>query len=163
CERCDREAAAAEAEAANDPARSVTLLAQAADLRERITRLPVPDDTLSAYLPSRCRDASGFGLSQHRALAICRRLVAVHCLYGVDRNRMAVELAKLSLWLESHAEGLPLTFLDHRLIAGDSLSGPFFPDLATLPVSGGPLDPLLARDVAERLDAARAAAMAEVV
>ena len=162
CERCDREAAAAEAEAANDPARSVTLLAQAADLRERITRLPVPDDTLSAYLPSRCRDASGFGLSQHRALAICRRLVVVHCLYGVDRNRLAVELAKLSLWLESYAEGLPLTFLDHRLIQGDSIAGPFFAQLATLPVGSGPLDPLLARGVKERLESVRDAALTEV-
>ena len=61
-------------------------------------------------------------------------MVAVHCLYGVDSNRLAVELAKLSLWLESYAEGLPLTFLDHRLVHGDSLAGPFFASLATLPV-----------------------------
>ena len=46
----------------------------------------------------------------------------MHCLYGVDSNRLAVELAKLSLWLESYAEGLPLTFLDHRLVQGDSLA-----------------------------------------
>ena len=56
-------------------------------------------------------------------LAICRRLVAVHCLYGVDSNRLAIELAKVSLWLESYAEGLPLTFLDHRLVQGDSVLG----------------------------------------
>ena len=87
------------------------------------------------------------GLSQSRALAICRRMVAVHCLYGVDSNRLAVELAKLSLWLESFAEGLPLTFLDHRLVQGDSLAGPFFASLMTLPVGGKELDPLLARDV----------------
>ena len=74
-------------------------------------------------------------------------MVAVHCLYGVDSNRLAVELAKLSLWLESFAEGLPLTFLDHRLVQGDSLAGPFFASLATLPVGGKELDPLLARDV----------------
>jgi hypothetical protein len=49
--------------------------------------------------------------------------VAVHCLYGVDRI-LAVSLAKVSLWLESFAEGLPLTFLDHRLVCGDSLLGP---------------------------------------
>ena len=69
--------------------------------------------------------------------AICRRLVAVHCLYGCDRNKLAVELAKLSLWLESYAEGLPLTFLDHRLVHGDALTGPFFASLSTLPVTGG--------------------------
>jgi hypothetical protein len=148
CRHCDDLATAATR--AGDRARADVL-------RARVSALP--DTALAAYLPSRCHAA---GTSPDRALAICRRLVAVHCLYGVDRNRMAVELAKLSLWLESHAEGLPLTFLDHRLIVGDSLSGPFFPDLATLPVGGGPLDPLLARGVAERLDAARAAAMAEV-
>ncbi len=82
-------------------------------------RLPDPDKTIASYLPSR-------GFSEPRARAICRRLVAVHCLYGCDRNKLAVELAKLSLWLESYAEGLPLTFLDHRLVHGDALTGPFF-------------------------------------
>lgn len=45
-------------------------------------------------------------------------------------------LAKLALWLESYAEGLPLTFMDHRLVAGDSLTGPFLEHLATLPGRG---------------------------
>jgi hypothetical protein len=69
-----------------------------------------------------------------------------------------VELAKLSLWLESYAEGLPLTFLDHRVVHGDALSGPFFGSLSTLPVTGGVLDPLLARGVADRLAASLGAA-----
>ncbi|HTE19724.1 MAG TPA: restriction endonuclease, partial [Armatimonadota bacterium] len=56
-------------------------------------------------------------------LAIARRLVADHCLYGVDRNPMAVEMAKLSLWLVTLAKGKPFTFLDHRLKHGDSLVG----------------------------------------
>ena len=76
----------------------------------------------------------------------------MHCLYGCDRNKLAIELAKLSLWLESYAEGLPLTFLDHRLVHGDALTGPFFASLSTLPVTGGVLDPLLAGSVADRLD-----------
>ena len=117
-------------------------------LHDRIAMLPDPDNTIAAYLPSR-------GFSEARARAICRRLVAVHCLYGCDQNKLAVELAKLSLWLESYAEGLPLTFLDHRLVHGDALVGPFFASLATLPVTGGALDPLLARGVADRLDAIR--------
>ena len=62
-------------------------------LHDRIAALPDPDETIAAYLPSR-------GFSEPRARAICRRLVAVHCLYGCDRNKLAVELAKLSLWLE---------------------------------------------------------------
>jgi hypothetical protein len=115
-------------------------------LHDRIAGLPDPDNTIASYLPSR-------GFSEARARAICRRLVAVHCLYGCDRNKLAVELAKLALWLESYAEGLPLTFLDHRLIHGDALTGPFFDSLKTLPVTGGALDPLLARGVSERLSA----------
>jgi hypothetical protein len=122
------------------------LLCDARGLHDRIVAMPDPDNTLACYLPSR-------GFSEPRARAICRRLVAVHCLYGCDRNGLAVELAKLSLWLESYAEGLPLTFLDHRLVHGDALTGPFFDRLRTLPVTGGALDPLLARGVAERLSA----------
>ena len=52
-----------------------------------------------------------------------RRLVAEHCCYGVDRNPMAVEMAKLSMWLTTVAKNRPFTFLDHALKAGDSLLG----------------------------------------
>ncbi|MEV5987177.1 DNA methyltransferase [Streptomyces sp. NPDC052051] len=54
---------------------------------------------------------------------IARRLVADRCLYGVDRDPMAVELAKLSLWLVTLAKGRPFSFLDHALRCGDSLVG----------------------------------------
>ena len=52
-----------------------------------------------------------------------RRLIAQRCIYGVDRNPMAVDLAKLSLWLATLAKDHPFTFLDHSLRAGDSLVG----------------------------------------
>lgn len=52
-----------------------------------------------------------------------RRLVAQKCLYGVDRNPMAVDLARLSLWLATLARDHEFTFLDHALKAGDSLVG----------------------------------------
>ncbi|PZT69618.1 hypothetical protein DN402_24605 [Streptomyces sp. SW4] len=52
-----------------------------------------------------------------------RRLIIEHCLYGVDINPMAVEMAKLSLWLISMDPERPFTFLDDRLVAGDSLLG----------------------------------------
>jgi hypothetical protein len=52
-----------------------------------------------------------------------RRLVAQRCLYGVDRNPLAVDLAKLSLWLATLAKDHPFTFLDHALRCGDSLVG----------------------------------------
>ncbi|MSP01927.1 MAG: hypothetical protein EXR07_12885 [Acetobacteraceae bacterium] len=132
------------------------------DALARIDALPDPDRRLSCYLPGRSHDTSDSGPSRERAQAICRRLVAVHCLYGVDCDPLAVELAKLSLWLESFAEGLPLTFLDHRLIVGDSISGPFFSDLSRLPIGGDELDPLLARGVLDRLRISMAEAMREV-
>ncbi|WP_405389130.1 hypothetical protein OG596_15115 [Streptomyces sp. NBC_01102] len=56
-------------------------------------------------------------------LRVARRLVADRCLYGVDRDPMAVELAKLSLWLVTLAKGRPFSFLDHALRCGDSLVG----------------------------------------
>ncbi len=56
-------------------------------------------------------------------LAACRLLVAAHCLYGVDKNPLAVELARVSLWLATAARSHPLMFLDHRLRPGDSLLG----------------------------------------
>lgn len=52
-----------------------------------------------------------------------RRVIAQRCLYGVDKNPMAVDLAKLSLWLATLAKGHPFTFLDHALRPGDSLVG----------------------------------------
>jgi hypothetical protein len=58
-----------------------------------------------------------------------RRLVARHCLYGVDKNPMAVQLARLSLWLATLAADVPLTFLDHHLRLGDSLLGAALDDL----------------------------------
>ncbi len=52
-----------------------------------------------------------------------RRLVAQRCLYGVDKNPFAVNLAKLSLWLVTLSKELPFTFVDHALKCGDSLVG----------------------------------------
>ena len=55
--------------------------------------------------------------------AIIRRMVLKRCIYGVDKNPMAVELSKVSLWLHSFTVGAPLSFLDHHLRCGDSLGG----------------------------------------
>ena len=51
------------------------------------------------------------------------REVVGHCLHGIDINPMAVELCKVSLWLESNTPGKPLSFLDHRIVCGNSLLG----------------------------------------
>ncbi|MCD0485990.1 hypothetical protein LO771_27300 [Streptacidiphilus sp. ASG 303] len=58
-----------------------------------------------------------------RAVIEARREVIEHCLYGADINPMAVEMAKLSLWLVSMDPDRPFTFLDDRLVAGDALLG----------------------------------------
>jgi hypothetical protein len=50
-------------------------------------------------------------------------MVLKRCIYGVDKNLMAVELAKVSLWLHTFTVGTPLSFLDHHLRCGDSLFG----------------------------------------
>lgn len=54
---------------------------------------------------------------------IIRRMILKRCVYGVDKNVMAVELAKVALWLHSFTVGAPLSFLDHHLRCGDSLFG----------------------------------------
>ncbi|MCB8979433.1 MAG: N-6 DNA methylase [Ardenticatenaceae bacterium] len=62
-----------------------------------------------------------------------KRRVVEACIYGVDKNPMAVELAKLSLWLKTAAADKPLSFLDHHLQHGDSLIGAWLADLHTAP------------------------------
>ena len=55
--------------------------------------------------------------------AIIRRIVLKRCIYGVDKNPLTVELAKVALWLHSFTVGAPLSFLDHHLRCGDALVG----------------------------------------
>ncbi|MGE5101444.1 MAG: Eco57I restriction-modification methylase domain-containing protein, partial [Deltaproteobacteria bacterium] len=62
-----------------------------------------------------------------------RRDVASRCLYGVDLNPMAVQLARLSLWLATLAADKPLSFLDHHLVSGDSLVGACIADVERQP------------------------------
>jgi len=79
---------------------------------------------------------------EERRLAV--REVITHCIYGVDKNPLAVDLCKVALWIEGHSTGKPLTFLDHRIRCGDSLVGVFdlsvlnkgIPDGAYKPVFG---------------------------
>ena len=54
---------------------------------------------------------------------LLRRLIARRCVYGVDLNPISVELARVSMWIHTFVPGLPLSFLDHNLITGDSLTG----------------------------------------
>ena len=104
---------------------------------ERILDLKVCDPAMGsgAFLVAACRALSEklvgawgkHGMPEipadEDALLFARRLVAQRCLYGVDKNPFAVDLAKLSLWLVTLAKDHPFTFLDHALRQGDSLVG----------------------------------------
>ncbi|MXX08923.1 MAG: N-6 DNA methylase [Synechococcus sp. SB0667_bin_8] len=65
----------------------------------------------------------GGGAHGEETLIYARRLIAQSCLYGVDKNPFAVNLAKLSLWLVTLSKDAPFTFVDHALKCGDSLVG----------------------------------------
>ena len=82
------------------------LLAAARRLAERLAALRAPE---GAVRPGDYRHAL--------------REVIGRCIFGVDRNPMALELARTALWLEGYEEGLPLSFLDHHLVCGDALIG----------------------------------------
>jgi hypothetical protein len=84
-----------------------------------------------------------------------RRLVAQRCLYGVDKNPMATDLAKLSLWLATLARDHEFTFLDHALKSGDSLFGLSRAQIAALHWdSSKPGLPLFRELIRERMEAA---------
>lgn len=103
------------------------LLAAARRLAERLAALRAPE---GAVRPQDYRHAL--------------REVIARCIYGVDRNPMALELARTALWLEGFEEGRPLSFLDHHLVCGDALIGLTdlkqlahgIPDAAFKPLSG---------------------------
>ena len=106
---------------------------------ERILNLKVCDPAMGsgAFLVEACRfladhllvawtregKVDAMATEHGDPLLHARRLVAQRCLYGVDKNEAAVELAKLSLWLVTLSKTLPFTFLDHCLRHGDSLVG----------------------------------------
>ncbi|MEB3310269.1 MAG: DNA methyltransferase [Snowella sp.] len=103
---------------------------------EQILSLKVCDLAMGsgAFLVEACRQLADrliVAWGQHKEtlpdavepLLYARRLVAQRCLYGVDKNPFAVNLAKLSLWLVTLAKDRPFTFVDHALKCGDSLVG----------------------------------------
>jgi len=76
-----------------------------------------------------------------------KRRVAENCLHGVDMNPMAVELAKLALWLETVAADAPLTFLDHHFQHGDSIIGARIDRINGLPRDKGLLEGQFSREI----------------
>src|SRR5688572_20262032 len=147
---------------------------------DRILQLRIVDPAMgsAAFLVSACRYLAR---AYERALlrdgsaneadidetdrATFRRVIAQRCLFGVDLNPTAVQLARLSLWLATLSANKPLTFLDHHLVCGNSLIGASILDIARQPPgvtprhlnpAGTPLssdadfEPSLGRAVAER-------------
>ncbi|CAN5189224.1 hypothetical protein BH09MYX1_BH09MYX1_11200 [soil metagenome] len=106
---------------------------------EQILQLKICDPAMGsgAFLVATCRELASEIVSAWTRQGVlarvieehgnahlhARRLVAQKCLYGVDKNAAAVELAKLSLWLVTLSKTLPFTFVDHSLRHGDSLVG----------------------------------------
>jgi hypothetical protein len=82
------------------------LLAAARRLADKLAALQSPDGSLA-------EDDYRHALRQ----------VTTHCIYGVDRNPMAIELARTALWLEAYTPDAPLGFVDHHLVVGDALLG----------------------------------------
>ena len=115
-------------------------------MRERIANAKSDEDKVNALLSLKvCDPAAGSG---HFLLAAARKIATEvarlrsgeveptpqayreamretiqSCIYGVDKNPLAVDLCKVALWIEGHASGKPLSFLDHRIRCGDSLVG----------------------------------------
>ncbi len=118
---------------------------------DRVLQLRVVDPAMGsgAFLVAACRylaeayeaalirtggyQAGDFG---ERDRVTTRRTIAERCLYGVDLNPMAVQLARLSLWLTTLAADRPLTFLDHHLQTGDSLLGAWLASVRRPPMVG---------------------------
>ncbi|MET9878898.1 type IIL restriction-modification enzyme MmeI [Actinacidiphila glaucinigra] len=116
-------------------------------------------------LPADVRALVGEEADRDEWARTARRLVVDRCLYGVDRDPMAVELAKLSLWLVTLAKDKPFSFLDHALRHGDSLIGVTSVDQITAfhlkPEVGRRINARLHGDIEE--DAARIVARATEV
>lgn len=77
-------------------------------------------NTLALYL---ARARTGDDYPSEAELRRARHDVLINCIYGVDKNPMAVQLTKVSLWINAACPDVPLTFLDHHLKCGDSLVG----------------------------------------
>ena len=138
---------------------------------EQILNLKVCDPAMGsgAFLVEACRylgDALVKAWAAHKTtpdipadqdpLLHARRIVAQRCLYGVDKNPFAVDLAKLSLWLATFAKDHPFTFLDHSFRNGDSLVGLSFRQIVDALGDGSTLfRPLAEARVAEAMKARR--------
>jgi SAM-dependent methyltransferase len=119
-------------DSALEPVIAQTVAAHPGQAAEALLRLSVLDPAcgsghfllaaarrLAAHVARHAVDGTPTAADYRRAL----RQVVGNCVYGVDRNPMALELARTALWLEAMTPEAPLTFLDHHLVCGDALVG----------------------------------------
>jgi hypothetical protein len=78
---------------------------------------------IATHLARVLAEASGSGQPTPVEYRHAMRQVITHCIFGVDRNPMALELARTALWLEAYTPDAPLGFIDHHLVCGDALIG----------------------------------------
>ena len=138
-------------------------------IRDRLSKATTPEEKEATLLAIRVLDpACGSGhflLAAARRLALelarikagddepseelrreCLRKVVARCIYGVDKNPMAVELCKVALWIEAIEPGKPLGFLDAHIQCGDSLVGVFDPKVLDEGIADGAYKPLTGDD-----------------
>ncbi|MFJ1653258.1 Eco57I restriction-modification methylase domain-containing protein [Streptomyces sp. NPDC088337] len=126
-----------------------------------LTAHPIPDVNDELYrLADAARAALGTSAPdiEIEPSALLRRQIARRCIYGLDLNLMAVELARLAIWIHTFVPGLPMSTLDHGLVVGNSLTG-----MATIeevidvfdPQSGGGTISLFEEQIIEQLAPAR--------
>jgi hypothetical protein len=124
--------------ASEKPAGPTPLAASLLPTPQQILDLKICDPAMgsAAFLVETCRQLADVLVASWHAHGLtprippdedevlhARRLIAQRCLYGVDRNPLATDLAKLSLWLATLAKDHPFTFLDHSFRTGDALVG----------------------------------------
>jgi hypothetical protein len=85
---------------------------------------PIPGVTAElARLRQAARDAMGADSVEPETTSLLRRQIARRCIYGLDINPIAVELARVSIWIHTFVRGLPMSSLDHNLVCANSLTG----------------------------------------
>ena len=121
---------------------------------------PIPGVTNELrHLEQAARDALGPDALDPEPSSLLRRQIARRCIYGLDINPIAVELARVSIWIHTFVRGLPMSSLDHALVCADSLTG-----VATVQEALEALDPTSATGqlsifgpaITETLDTAKA-------
>ena len=94
----------------------------AAFLAEDGNQIPGVAKELSLLFQA-AKDAVGPDVPEPEPSSLLRRQIARRCIYGLDMNPIAVELARVSIWIHTFVRGLPMSSLDHNLVCGNSLTG----------------------------------------